>query len=1006
MNSYNDVIPERINYVVTRIFNRIYDDKGNKVSITKYVVKDPEYTDINYCATNGLTYSTPIEFFYNLTDSDGNTNEQSLVLYIPRMSNNIFVINGATRVSSTELSSSHICRNYSNSILFDYFRSVDVDDKDPSTSTCVVRVKHYDEEYNLIQDTFLASDDEGYLKYRERLSLTEFQINKLKVKLDYILNGTDKIAERGGTRFDVDPVVGSHITKELIEALLMIGSDKYLDLIIDKECLTIDKNLVRNITSGDSLKRIVKNIRRKFYKSKTIYAKDIQNAIDSFFRVADSTSIEIPTIVNPLSFDALSYKIKFNSSVSYNRTYADLIDPSDTPANGKSGISNSLNVCVRLDDNDIYIKCYKYPSMERVELVYMTYLNSKVLSNTEIDWDSNELLVKGKKSYDIMYRMNLSQTTDLSEIHYVEPKPDEKLSLTSRRSAMINVSDSTRNAMGDNMMKQAEELPNAEEAYVSSGNGSEDIDKSTLSVFYKGEFEGKVTEITSTSIKVKDSKGNESSYTIPNVSINTNDSIVTYSVIVTEGQKLKKGDPMIVPYMNRNTDYMLGMNIRTAYMFYKGYNYEDAIIVSESLAKLMYVVKFRDIVVNVRAKDVITYIKPLGMKCSSGDILINMKSVLNVSDSVSKAYQNLPILNFLKLNYLQNNTLVPNNVDLGYLIDVKVLDNPKVKINDPETGEVIEKYKTYLESYKPEHNEDIPDRYLSMKIGNEVLLGDGASYTIVLRLAFKSYLTTGKKISNRWGNKGEISLVLPDDQMPYNPETGERVDCILNPSSVEKRKNPPQLHECLISKLSERIYSEVKKMMDSGVKYPEIQEYLREFYRSKYDKVEYDDFSRGMRQKGTFYFKFEVGSFFKYDLSTLLKWSKRFNISGKERLVDPELGPIDNEITVGKTYLLRLYHDAAYSGKVTSEIVDSSEPYMGKGLYRPEGQKISEMDNWAFTSRGSIDMINKQRSSVMEGTQYSLINELLIAGFYVKDPDDLPMLSPYRDYIKTINKMK
>jgi DNA-directed RNA polymerase beta subunit len=981
MVDYNNVIIHRIveyvKYLLERITER--DWRERTITLDNYQVVEDNISDVNTYIREGLTYSFDLQFNYTVSWVETENGEpvpkethDSFELKIPKLVNNSFIIEGSTRIPTTVMGKDSQCRIYVDRLQFDYDRFVNytVDDNGKVTLTATVNT---DEDEPLI----FEGTPESFEENKQFLQFSDYQRRKLMVKLD-----RDDIPE--------------YVTYDLCLDLIKKGSDRDEDSIIDKRFITTDVSLISTLRSTETRVKILKNLRKKFYPSGIIYPLDIQSAINNFFKVASDAEIEIPPTINPLVYDALKYKVIIDSNVAYNHTFTDIIDVTNTPANNNASRLNELNKCVKLKDDIIYIQCYSYPDFNKVEVPYMEYCTEQVLANTEVDYDNKDIPKKDK--YRIKLRLKYREVPSLDKVKYIEPKADDMLSITTRQIPMINISDSVRNMMGTGMSKQAEELENQEQALVYTGHEDEDIDESVMTTTYDEDIEAEIVEINKDAIIVKDANGSVFPYTIRKTMNGLSNSIISFTPKVKVGDIVHKGDILITPTVNKDKGYSLGINTRAAYMYYKGLNYEDAIIVSESYAKKCAVYKMIDVVINVRDTDLISYLKPIGSSVKFGDIICNLQSKVKAKSATQAAYDNFPLTEFMNVNYYQNNTVVPNNTEHGFIVDCKIAKNDDVPMKVEGTSQIIEQY---IEKMKtPMINTDIPEKYRNM-ILDDFGAEDGYAYTIIFRILNYRPLLAGDKLANRWGNKGEVSKVLPDDQMPYDDATHQPVEIIINPASILKRKNPPQLYECLLGKIIHKVYENVIDMQSKGVDFVEIQNFLEQFYGNKFANYTKDQFESELKDKGIMLFRIAVGSYFNKTHDQVVGWAKTLGVEEIEHITDPEFGPIENKILIGDTYMYRLYHTADYDSKVTSSIVDAPEPHMGKGLYRDSGQKLGEMENWALLSRGAEVFAQSQREDLIP-SQYSFLNEMLLAGYMINDDKGLPMLSDYRTNIKKL----
>jgi len=117
-----------------------------------------------------------------------------------------------------------------------------------------------------------------------------------------------------------------------------------------------------------------------------------------------------------------------------------------------------------------------------------------------------------------------------------------------------------------------------------------------------------------------------------------------------------------------------------------------------------------------------------------------------------------------------------------------------------------------------------------------------------------------------------------------------------------------------------------------------------------------------------------------------------------------ELGWCEQQCITGREYIMKLWKQANYDGKVTSEVLDTEEPVMGRGKYRFTGQKIGEMELWVLISQG-IEKFVQDQSDTMKSSQYQFLNELLLSGYFIQDAHGSPLLSRERSQVNALNQL-
>lgn len=1016
--NYNDIIVPEISKYVTRLIELTgtKDNLGRSVTVKKYSVIETEYSDLEELRKNSSTEEFLIKYTIHVTNSDGSIDIQEPVLRIPRIINGVFVIEGDLRIPTSTLGNSTNCRVSESSIIinrdlrFDYIKNR----PDPMTGWLFPNLPPDAIKYKV----FVIDDELNELSFECTKELMEdrpefFKLDKesklkLMIKLD--LNKPPE-----------------YLTFDLLTSLAKLGSDRYTDNIIDKVVLTTADNLMSCLYRFKTRSNILKNMRSKFYSTGTIFLTNIQSAISKYFKVADESSIDIPQKVNPLIFDSLRYKIIFPDYLAYNSTFVDIVDPVNTPINNNVNRLNELNVCSSIKNGYIFIKCYDAKTGEKVELPYLEYLTKNVLSNECYDYE-NSKIIEGLAEYTYKTRQKVYKVNSLSEISLdlIEPSPDEKLSPTTRLIPMINSSDPARLGMATAMTKQALEIHNSETALVSTGNDELDYLDSTLITKYQG-APGIVESIKNNIIYIKESDTDSViPYSVNEPIITANDSLVTFECNCKVGDLVNQGDIIVIPKLIRNKTYNLGINTNVFYINYLGYTHEDGIVISESYSKKLVHYSVIDLERNIKPTDILSDIIKIGSKVKSLDKILEIQSELRAKSSIRNAYiskgkgSKSSLMEFLDLKYDQNNLIVPNNIEEGYIVDILINKNKSVPSVSEVTKETINNFNPNSVS---QDYSDIPVKYKELRcMPSEIK--DKYCANIKIKIIVVNNAKIKNKLCNRYGSKGEISLVLPDHLMPRldldGKGNGPIADLLMNPPSVISRKNPSQLYELILTKIIYKIYDDIGNLISSN-KISEAKKYTQALYGNKFlslsDKDFIDKYNKGVTE-----FKINVGSYSKLNYNFIKKLMKLYNVKEKNHIYAPdiiiedpsrdskrcyspeeykstgarhklhELGFIEGEVETGSEYMMKLYHAADYSGKVTSSVKDSDQPLMGKGLYRESGQKIGEMEIWSLLSHGAEGILKYGESDRLR-SQYSFLTELMLAGYVLLDPEGTPFLS-------------
>jgi hypothetical protein len=1004
MANYNDLVVPKIAEYLERFVAAInrYDSQSRIVTLKSYNMMGTDESDLGTLIKGESTAYFECEFIFETKNAEGDILATSeCLMKIPRMINGVFVIRGKLREPTYTLTNAWDCRVYKDSVAINSKVRIEYQSRDLYEVTITDELG---EQYVFNRVEFI-----NYLESNRELDylleLSDYEISKLKLKLD-----TDNVPKS--------------VTPELIESLIDLGEDKYNDSIVDKKVSDTLSSLLLTLNLRETKRKLRKNFWDNYNKNNGVYLTKLQNIIFKFFNVADRSDIDIPQNINPLTYSSLEYKIIFPSYTTFNKSMAEIIDPVDTPENNNVNRINRLNVCSSISDGIIFIDCYSLTG-NKIHLRYVDYLNKHRLSNSDYDYETKSVIKRD--SYIIKKRFNEEVVSDLSLLSdlVVEPKPDEMLSINSRRIPLINMSDSGRVAMGTGMENQAVEVEASEPALMISGN-DEDVDNNVLITYFDGP-NSEVTKIEDGKIYLRDVETSSTSFIeISEPTEGMSGSIISFVPNVKPGDVISKGTKIIVPKMISRGTYELGANAFCFYMNYLGYTHEDGIVISKSFANKMTIYTPIEVRKSFKLKDKISSIVPIGQKIQSGDYLVEASR--ETTEKIPKA--------FIAKSDLTNqiDLIVPANIDEGYVVDVKVQYKANnLKDYNRDEGNVLT-YKTINDFITAKEVKDdylkLPEKFRILKAKEGDFIND-AEFIITYKLVVVRPLIIGSKLTNRYGSKGEVSLILPDELMPRLDEDGKGngtpAEILLNPAAVIARKNPSQLFEALLTKIIKVIYNKVGEFLANN-EIDQAKNELKALYKDKFDNLSEDEL-RDTWNQGITAFNVAVGSYSKMSLTELFNLAKIYGVSELQDIYAPdvtistdkritgydpnkvpegltslktyELGFIEQPVVTGWTYIMRLHHSADYVGKVTPEIARGDEPIMNRGIYRSSGQVISEMELWALMSHGTTELVSQDFDKRLD-PQLQFLNDLLLAGIAMVDSEGMPLMSEYRKKIQKL----
>lgn len=684
------------------------------------------------------------------------------------------------------------------------------------------------------------------------------------------------------------------------------------------------------------------------------------------------------------------------------------------------GKQNALTVSTHITDTDVLFDVYD-KDFKKITLSYLDYLNKKVAASESVDYDTNTLKPDEDGKVTVKYRMKRIKVP-VEEVELIDLHPDYRLSEEVRRIPFVNYTDSVRIHMGSSMLKQSIPLTNAERPLVDTGNTVE-LNDNVLNEKFREE-EGTVKEINEESVVIE--LPNKDTVEVPRRTAiqSVNDVDVYTEPKVKVGDKVKKGDVITGAVGLEKDTYKAGINANVLFHAMFGYVNEDALVVSESFSKKMCSYSVIDLCIDVKTTEAIKWIAPIGTRVKSSDSVVIIHKAVRL-DEINRQLQDKLSGIFgderdLSEYTIENSLKVPNNIEEAYVSDVLVQENKKPKINKgmkmPDltfshtSKDIIDEYMGNKDRRKVIY-EKYPE-YIASDVLDPVSLEDKSYkvvYTVRVRLIKRTNLMVGSKLTNRYGGKGVISKILPDNEMPVQIETStgkqKQIDVVMNPYSTINRKIPSVNMEQLLSSCAVKIHDLVEERKDNPKQKDSIMNLMKKYYPGRYDSMDVDEFIKyheTHRLEDVYYFN--VGSFStKFTPKLIDEWADELGVTPQSKILIPtktvsdlkelkeslsekeydevvkglegKYTAIDKPLSCGPMNLIELYHIPTYSNKVTSSMfgIDVNEykdsPIMGRGKYRMTGQKI---DKLVFKLRELLELTYRISSVMRLTALYSM----------------------------------
>ena len=487
----------------------------------------------------------------------------------------------------------------------------------------------------------------------------------------------------------------------------------------------------------------------------------------------------------------------------------------------------------------------------------------------------------------VRYRNEIIEV-DQDKVQYVDVSPKQLVSIAAAMIPFLEHDDSKRALMGANMQRQAVPLIKAESPIV--GTGIEYRAAKDSGILVLAEDDGLIQRVTGDSITVKYKNGKTVVHKLRKFKRTNGGTCINQKPIVVRGEVVKKGDAIADGPSTENGEMALGKNVLVAFTTWEGYNYEDAILISERLVK----------------EDVFTSIHIEEYDCECRDTKLGAEEIT----------RDIPNVGDDSLKDLDENGIIRIGAEVrpGDILVGKVTPKGETELTAEER---------LLRAIFGEKSREVRDTSLRVPHGeqgtivdikiftreNSEELAPGVNQVIRCYIATKRKISVGDKMAGRHGNKGVISRILPVEDMPFMPD-GTPVDILLNPMGVPSRMNLGQVLEAHLGIAAKALGFKVATPVFDGATEKDIEELLEKANMSPDGKTTLYDGRTGE--------------------------------------------PFDRPITVGVMYMLKLHHlvdDKIHARSTGPYGMVTQQPLGGKAQFG--GQRFGEMEVWALEAYGA-----------------------------------------------------
>ena len=707
-------------------------------------------------------------------------------------------------------------------------------------------------------------------------------ISDVYASCSYYLNLLDGV----GNFDEIDHLGNRRIRQvgELLQNQFRVGVTR-MERVIRERMTTQDINEVTPKTLINI--RPITAILKEFFGS-----SQLSQFMDQINPIAELTHKRRLSALGPggLSRDRAGMDVRDVNESHYGR-----ICPIESPEGPNIGLITTLASYAKIDDYGFIKTPYRkvVDSVITDEIVYFTAdeEGDLIISQSTVKTDENNKIID--ETVAARYRgENIMATPD--KVDYIDVSPQQVVSITTSCIPFLEHDDATRALMGSNMQRQAVPLLKPEAPFV--GTGVEYIAARDSGSTIVAKADGVVSYVDGRKIVVEN-KGGVDEYYLTDFTASNQGTCFHHKPIVKVGDKVKRGTTILAdgPSCDKG-ELALGKNVTVAFMLFNGYNYEDAVILNERLVK-------EDAYTSIHIED---YEMPCrDTKLGPEEIT---RDIPNVSEEARK------------------------NLDADGIIRI----GTEVKEGDILVGKVTPKGMAELTSEEKllhaifgEKTREVRDTSLRVPHGGDGIVHDvkvftkknsdelasGVSKLVRVYIVQKRKIQVGDKMSGRHGNKGVISLILPQEDMPYLPD-GTPVDIMLNPLGVPSRMNIGQVLELHLGMACKKLGVHVATPVFDGAKEEDVIAMMKE---------------AGMDE------------------------------DGKTVLYDGRTGrPFDNKVSVGVMYMIKLNHmveDKMHARATGPYSLVTQQPLGGKAQFG--GQRFGEMEVWALYAYGAAHTLQE-----------------------------------------------
>ena len=690
--------------------------------------------------------------------------------------------------------------------------------------------------------------------------------------LDYGLGEIDDIDHLGNRRI--------RCVGELLQNQFRIGLTR-LERAVRERMTTQDLDVVTPQTLINT-KPITSSIREFFGSSQLSQFMDQTNPL------SELTHKRRISALGPggLTRERAGFEVRDIHHTHYGR-----LCPVESPEGPNIGLISALSCFAMINEYGFVETPYKKVDKETGKVTdIIEYMSADVEDKYVIAQATEPLDSEGRLANDRIRARFKEEILEVNrdQVDYIDISPKQLVSVAAAMIPFLEHDDVKRSLMGSNMQRQAVPLLMPESPIVGTGIEYRAAKDSGITVVAQND--GIVEKVTGDEVIVRNKNNVLDKYKLRKFKRTNGGTCINQRPVVAKGEKVKAGEILADGPSTQNGEMALGKNVLIAFMTWEGYNYEDAVLISERLVK----------------EDVYTSIHIEEYDCECRDTKLGPEEIT----------RDIPNVGEDGLKDLDEDGIIRIGAEVrpGDILVGKVTPKGETELTAEERllraifGEKAREVRdTSLRVPHGEAGTIVDVKIFTRENSDE--LGPGVNQVIRCYIATKRKISVGDKMSGRHGNKGVISRILPEEDMPFL-EDGTPVDIVLNPQGIPSRMNLGQVLEVHLGMAAKALGFKVETPVFDGAKSEEIEDLLEQAGLSK---------------------------------------------DGKRWLRDGRTGEVfDNPITVGVMYMLKLHHlvdDKIHARSTGPYSLVTQQPLGGKAQFG--GQRFGEMEVWALEAYGA-----------------------------------------------------